>query len=283
MPNKTLTIKPMTPDELNIAIDWAAQEGWNPGLNDASCYYQADPNGFFMGYLGDEPIACISAVRYGEAFGFLGFYIVKPEFRAQGYGIQIWKAGLSYLKGVNVGLDGVVAQQGNYKKSGFTLAYSNRRYEGKGGAALPTHKNIVTLSTLPFEMVESYSRPFFPTERSEFLRCWLTQPKSVALGMFSEGKLVGYGVMRPCKSGYKIAPLFANTATIAESLFSALRSYAQPTEFIYLDVPDVNTDAVTLAENHGMNVSFETARMYTDTAPELALERTFGVTSFEIG
>jgi hypothetical protein len=32
-----------------------------------------------MGYLGDEPIASISVVRYSSAFGFLGLYIVRPD------------------------------------------------------------------------------------------------------------------------------------------------------------------------------------------------------------
>jgi ribosomal protein S18 acetylase RimI-like enzyme len=109
----------MTRHELNLAIDWAAIEGWNPGSYDADCFYAADPNGFLIGLLGDEPIATISVVKYGDSFGFLGFYIVKPEYRGMGYGIQIWNAGLEYLKGRTIGLDGVLAQQSNYSKSGL--------------------------------------------------------------------------------------------------------------------------------------------------------------------
>jgi len=40
---------------------------------------------------------------------------------------------------------------------------------------------------------------------------------------------------------------------------------------------------VALAERHHMQVSFETARMYTGDFPELPVNRLFGVTSFEIG
>ena len=67
------TIRTMTRQEIDIAIDWAAAEGWNPGLHDADCFYAADPHGFLIGLLGDEPIATISAVKYGASFGFLGF------------------------------------------------------------------------------------------------------------------------------------------------------------------------------------------------------------------
>ena len=83
------TIHTMTREQLDIAVEWAAAEGWNPGLHDADCYYAADPNGFLMGFLDEEPIASISVVKYDDSFGFLGFYIVKPEYRGQGYGIQI--------------------------------------------------------------------------------------------------------------------------------------------------------------------------------------------------
>ncbi|MGE0688957.1 MAG: GNAT family N-acetyltransferase, partial [Dehalococcoidia bacterium] len=69
-----LTIRTMTPNEVKqLAIEWAAGEGWNPGYSDASSFYAADPEGFLVGYLGDEPVACISAVRYGDDYGFLGF------------------------------------------------------------------------------------------------------------------------------------------------------------------------------------------------------------------
>ena len=105
--------------EVQLAVDWAAVEGWNPGLNDAAIFYRADPQGFLGGFLAGEPAATISAVRYGDSFGFIGFYIVKPELRGRGYGLRLWEAAMNRLAGRNIGLDGVVAQQENYKKSGF--------------------------------------------------------------------------------------------------------------------------------------------------------------------
>lgn len=92
MQNRHFSIRVMTRQEVDIAIDWAAKEGWNPGLYDAHCFYTADPNGFLVGLLGDEPIATISVIKYGDSFGFLGFYIVKLTYRGNGYGIQIWNA-----------------------------------------------------------------------------------------------------------------------------------------------------------------------------------------------
>lgn len=283
MQNKNYIIRTMRRKEIDIAVEWAATEGWNPGLHDADCYYSADPKGFLLGLLDDEPIATISVIKYSESLGFLGFYIVKPEFRGKGYGIQIWKAGLNYLKVCNIGIDGVVAQQDNYKKSAFQLAYSNIRYEGIGGGNPSENSDLVQLSTLPFETIDSYNQLFFPESRSQFLKAWINQPDSCALGIMQNGKLAGYGVIRACRCGHKIGPLFADSPELAEILFLALKSEVKMSEPVYLDIPEINHAAVALAERYNMKVSFETARMYTGDQPDISLNRLFGVTYFEIG
>jgi hypothetical protein len=52
---------------------------------------------------------------------------------------------------------------------------------------------------------------------------------------------------------------------------------------VFLDVPAVNQHAVAMAEKHSMEISFETARMYTIEQPQMQLKGIFGITSFEIG
>jgi len=60
--------------------------------------WPADPSDTAMAdrdQVDGEAIGCISTVAYNDAFGFLGFYIVRPEYRSRGYGIQIWNAGMA--------------------------------------------------------------------------------------------------------------------------------------------------------------------------------------------
>lgn len=274
-------IRPMQRDEVSFAVELAAQEGWNPGLHDATPFYGADPSGFLVGSLGETPIGCISAVSYGGRFGFIGFYIVMPDQRGKGYGLRLWHAALDRLAGHVIGLDGVAAQQDNYRKSGFRLAYSNIRFEGRGSPSTPIPSTIVPLGALPFDSVVDYDRLHFPEERQAFLAAWLQMPESRALGWVENGALRGYGVIRRCRAGHKIGPLFADDGDIAEQLYLALASgIAGP---VYLDVPEVNPAGMALAEKHAMNRVFGTARMYIGAAPALPLERIFGVTSFELG
>lgn len=273
----------MSKDEVKIAVDWAAKEGWNPGLYDIDAFYAVDNQGFFVGLLDNKPIACFSAVAYDKNFGFLGFYIVKAGYRGKGYGIKVWNAGLNHLKTQNIGLDGVVAQQENYKKSGFKLAYRNIRYQGEATGKKVTFSEIVKLAKIPFNELDNYDRKLFPASRSEFLKHWIIQPESLAIGYKKNKKLVGYSVIRKCGTGYKIGPLFADNPAIAERLFQVMSGFVKKGEPIFLDTPEVNPDAVKLAQNHGMKYVFETARMYTKKAPKLPLKKVFGVTTFEVG
>jgi ribosomal protein S18 acetylase RimI-like enzyme len=282
MRSDSYSIRVMSRREVDIAVDWAAAEGWNPGLNDADCFYAADEDGFLVGLLDDEPIATISAVRYGATFGFIGFYIVLPEYRRQGYAIQIWNAALERLEGRVIGLDGVVDQQDNYRKSGFELAYRNIRYQGSGGGE-PPDADIVALDTLAFANVHAYDCEFFPADRKLFLRTWIDQPNATSVGILAGGQLAGYGVMRPCRTGHKIGPLFADSPELAGQLFDFFRSRAGAGSPIFLDIPEVNRAAVELVGRHGMSRVFETARMYAGGIPELPVDRLFGVTTFELG
>lgn len=277
-------VRTMSANDVALSVEWAAMEGWNPGLHDAECFRAGDPDGFFIGEWRGEPAACLSAVAYGEHFGFIGLYIVKPEFRGRGFGMRVWRHGMNYLSNRNVGLDGVVAQQANYRKSGFRLAYRNIRFQGvvQAIAQDATRSTILNASALPFEPLFDYDRQCFPAARDRFLAAWLRQPGAIAKVAVRDSQVAGYGVLRRCRTGCKIGPLFADSDEIAGDLFDALAA-RMPGEVIVLDVPETNPAAVALAERHGMTSVFETARMYTQESPAIQIKRVFGVTSFELG
>ncbi|MEX3936256.1 GNAT family N-acetyltransferase [Paraburkholderia phymatum] len=279
---RDLIVRTMTADEVDRVIEWAAIEGWNPGPHDARCFRAADPNGFFVGVLRGEPVGSISAVAYDARFGFIGLYIVKPEFRGKGLGLRIWQHGIAYLGERNIGLDGVVAQQPNYRKSGFALAYRNIRFQGIAEAGIAGSAALLDAHALPLDQLSAYDRRFFPAPRDSFLREWIGQPDAVALADVVDGQMRGFGVLRRCREGRKLGPLFADDAQIAETLFTALVARC-PGETVTLDVPEPNPAAVALAVRHGMTSVFETARMYTKEAPDIPLAEVFGVTSFELG
>ncbi len=254
-----LQIRNLRPEEISIAVDWAAAEGWNPGLADAACFAIPDTRGFFVGEIDGEPVATVSCVNYDDRFAFLGFYIVRAGFRGAGHGLRIWNAAIAHAGSRVIGLDGVVAQQDNYKKSGFQLAYAN-----------------------PFAMVEADDATVFPAPRGAFLRAWINMPGHIGRALMRDGKLAAWGVIRPCRTGRKIGPLVADDRAAADAIMQALLASAGNCEIV-LDIPAVNRDGIALAESLGLTPTFETARMYTGPVPSLRLDRVFSVTSFELG
>lgn len=274
-------IRRMRRDEMNLAVEWAAAEEWNPGHDDAALFYDTDPRGFFVGTLDDVPIASLSGVAYGDRFGFMGLYLVKPEFRGHGYGSQLWRAVIEYLGARNIGLDGVIDRKENYRRSGFELAWRNVRYEGVG-VADERASSIVPIEGVDQSAVMALDRSVFLADRSDFMRRWIAQRRGRAYAAVKDGTVAGFGVIRECRRGYKIGPLTAVDAPIAEDLFDALAAEAAG-EPIFLDVPEANPEAGALALRHGMKAVFETARMYNREIPSLARDRIFGIASFELG
>ena len=273
-------VRAMRPEEIGLASDWAADEGWNPGLADPACFGTVDPEGFLLGKLDGRPAATISVVNYNANFAFLGFYIVRPDLRGRGYGLRIWQAGMAHAGSRTVGLDGVIAQQENYKKSGFILAYRNVRFGGQMPA--PISPATVALTSVPFAPIEADDATVFPAARSAFLRAWIFAPPHIGRALSSNGELHAWGVIRPCRKGFKIGPLVADDAKGAETLVSALVAAVGGGE-VFLDVPEPNKQAIALAQALGLVPVFETARMYTGPIRPIKLERVFGVTSFELG
>lgn len=283
MPDARILIRPLSEAEVGQTLDWAAAEGWNPGLDDAAPFRAADPDGF-LGLFEDGTLAAtISVVTYGARFAFLGFYIVRPERRGLGLGLRLWQAGLDHGGARTIGLDGVVAQQDNYRRSGFALVHRNIRHSGRLGAVsgeLDPRIHILTPDL--FTRVGFYDRGLFPADRAVFLTGWLSPPHGRALAFIERGRVLGYGVIRACRQGHKIGPLFADRPDVAEALCRQL-VHGLEGEVVALDVPEPNAEAIALAERLGLAPAFETARMYRGPAPELPLERIFGITTFELG
>lgn len=268
--------------DMPFLLSLAKAEGWNPGLHDAEPFYESDPKGYFIGKVGAERVGCLSAVAYDRSYGFLGLYILKPDWRGHGYGIKLWNYGMQYLGDRVIGLDGVVSQQENYKKSGFTFSYNNIRFGGKAIVNTSNIQDLYPLIEVPFDALLQFDSSIFGLDRARFLHPWIRMPNSYGFAKMVNNQLVGYGLIRKCGKGYKIGPLFANDPLIAEELFLALCSKSGGEE-IFFDVPELNSPAIDLAQKHSLTKVFETARMYKGSPPAQQISKVFGITTFELG
>lgn len=301
--NTDAQIGPLGEDGLKTLLEMAREEGWAPGFHDGRSYFAADPEGFFGAWIDGKLVGGISAVRYGANYGFVGLFIVRPEYRGGNIGLRLAQKAREHLGDRVVGEDGVLAQEKNYHKVfGFDTAHHQLRYKGKAGAFsksrpgiadddLPKDHDIVELTRIPSSVIGSFDALYFPGPRAAFLQSWIHSPGHVGKGVLQtrlvrgeEAKtLVGYGVIRPTDQGYRIGPLFARSAIIARELLVGLCAHLDPADDVLWDLPQPNRVACRMATDWGMEVVFETARMYKGPPPPIAPETIFGITTFELG
>jgi len=284
-----LSIRNMTRAEVDELVDWAAQEGWNPGLYDAELFWGTDPEAYIAAELDGKLIGGGAITSYGGEFGFMGFFIIRPEFRGRRFGNTLWHARRERLlvrlnPGATVGLDGVFAMQSYYAKGGFVFSHRNIRFRREVAHRVPAigDQGLVPLAEIPIAELLAYDRTCFPAPRPDFLKGWIAQPDALALGYKREGSLAGYGVVRRCREGCKLGPLFADDAQAAATLYASLEKFAAGGP-LFLDAPENNSAAIELVRRHDMVEVFGCARMYLGPAPDLAHHRIFGITTFELG
>jgi ribosomal protein S18 acetylase RimI-like enzyme len=281
-----ITIRAMRRDELDTLVDWAAGEGWNPGVYDAGVFWATDPEGFIAAELRGELVGGGSIVSYGGLYGFMGFFIVRKDHRGRGLGNTLWHERLRRLRArlqpaAAIGMDGVFDMQGYYAKGGFRFQCRDLRFEGTAEAGRVA-RHVVDIGEIAFDELDAYDRAHFPAPRRRFLQQWIRLPDSHARAVLRDGSLAGYAVARRCRSGYKIGPLFADDSGLAADLFRAVCNEI-PGETVYLDTPENNPAALELARSAGMKEVFGCAKMYHGPAPRLPDHEIFGVTTFELG
>ncbi|MCF3173368.1 GNAT family N-acetyltransferase [Streptomyces sioyaensis] len=278
-----LTVTTATLDDWHQVAQWAADEEWNPGRGDTACFHPIDPAGFFVGRRAGRTVSAVSVVNYSHAYAFLGYYLVHPDHRRQGLGLATWRAAVPHAGARTVGLDAVPAQQHTYERAGFTPAYETVRYGGRPAGPGTPPPEAVPVTGAHLDAVADYDRRCFPADRRAFVTRWLSAPGHAARVFLRDGAVAGYGVIRPARTGHRIGPLFADTTEAAEALFDALAATAGPAAEVFLDIPGPRHAAHTLATARGLTPQSHTVRMYNGRVPPTDEERTFAVTSLELG
>lgn len=281
-------IRSMSREELDQLVSWAQAEGWEPGFHDAKYYWELDPEGYLAIEEDDRFVGGGAIIRHSESFGFMGLFIVNQPHRGKGLGTKLWQTRRDTLlarmnEGATIGLDGVYEMVPFYEKGGFKQFTYHRRF--RLDAPFPDvqcSEAICDLKEINFESVKRYDRQCFPASRDSFLQDWIHQPSAIPLGYTKDDELAGFGVMRPCDSGWRIGPLFADSLDVADALFQAFQ-LEQQGKPIFIDIPDNNPQGQQLRQRYELEEVFGCVRMYYGPPPSIDYDRIFGVTSFEVG
>lgn len=293
-----LSMRTMTHEDLKLVMGWACEENWNVGKHDVTPYYKADPEGYKLLLLDNEPIGSISIVKHSNDFAFIGLFIIRKEYRNQGHGTYLFNAAITHLKErlsakANIGLYAVPKEITRYQKFGFKDIFKNNQWSvtAPGKTAAETKSSsIAEISSLFHEVVE-YDKGIFSAPRDVLLTHLLKMPGTTAFAHIKENKIVGYGIIRLCQAGYRIGPLYANSFCSAKILLEdLLNSIATSKEMmsVTLDMPECNKFTHALAEYFNLTQVPEndTQAMFKEVLPEALsenIDKNYAVCSLELG
>lgn len=252
------------PGEVGLMLDWAGEEGWNPGLEDGPAFVAADPEGFFLAICDARPVAAISVVNHAPGMAFLGLYLCRPAYRGRGIGYALWRHALLHAGGRCIGLDGVAAQEGNYAKSGFVRAGASIRLEGRLDPAGAPDLRAATAADWPGLLALDRDASGF--DRPRFLAAWVAPARTRRTVVMGAGAVRGFAVVRQCRSGVKIGPVVAPDVEAGLGLMRAAAGVF-PGDAVAVDLPSANRGLAARLADLGFVETFRTARMYRGQPP----------------
>lgn len=294
---RLLNIRPLDQSDIPLVTLWSRQEGFTPGVGDVDIYRHTDRQGLWLGWLDSKPIGCIAGIRYNEFYGFIGLFLVIPEFRGNGYGLKLWKHALEHLLDIPcIGLEAAPERVDDYSNWGFEISSPTTRWQWVGNGEIKSNINcqeaifdglrILEGEEIPPEIVQPYDAKREPSPRPHFLSDWLEHPAGKVLALVDQNGLChGFGRIRPCLlregEGWRIGPLIADTPRLAELLLRRLvKSHPG---IILLDVPGRNTNAQPLLENLEFNKVSQTIRMYRGQQPPISMFDVYALACLELG
>ena len=260
--------------DIQTIIEWARHEGFAPGLGDIDIYRNTDRQGVWIGKVNSSAIGCIAGIKYNKIYGFIGLYIVKPEYRGCGYGHKLWQKAMEYLDDVRcIGLEAAPHLVGKYSEWGFKNASQTIRWQllntdtDQHKHKFPKNNSltVVTGPDIPLETIKQYDAEREFTARPHFISQWLKHPSGQVIALVDHKRFChGFARIRPCLlstgEGWRIGPILADSSDLAEILITNLLKKNKGV--ILIDSPQINSNAQSLLANMGFKQISATTRMY---------------------
>jgi GNAT superfamily N-acetyltransferase len=278
----TLRINPEREEWCEVE-EWMSAAGWDSGYGDAAAVQNLDPRCLVIGMLDDRPVAGVSLLRVSREFAFAGSLIVRPEVRELGFGRALWNISLPHAGSRVIGIEAPHEMAKACREAGFTEAYDTIGYQGRAAARpRPVDAGVRGIEPRDRSAVTGLDALCSPFARREVLTAWLAADAARTLVYEQGDQVTGFGVIRPCRTGYRIGPLIACDEHAALALFDALAALC-PGELINMSAPEPNRAATDLARARDLAEQIRTTRMYSAPIRPAAVTRCYSTTSLSYG
>ncbi|WP_340615369.1 hypothetical protein [Xenorhabdus entomophaga] len=269
----------------SIVLNWANNENWDISSGDTACFFNVDPDAFFIAYHNMQPIASMSMVSYSDHYTFGGSFLIPPEFRNSVCAGKIWKWSMDYAEHRTIGCDGNWDKTSLYEKRGFVKHYRNVRLSGAIQKKITPPAGAILITPANIDEVIKYDAECTGVYRGALLANWFWGKERYGFCTYSRTGISGIIGIRRSQNGYRIGPFHADNAEVVETL--ALTAFAQASDGLPIsaDVPETdNNDFLQLANEYGLKGLFNTYRMYKGNfIPKGQIDKVKAIASLELG
>lgn len=248
---------------------------------DAAIYWD-DPQGIYKGCLNDEMIGCCASFRKGSNIAWIGYYMVRPDYRKKRYGVTMFNKLLEYdqARGIEFHtLNCAEPLESMYESIGFKTYSYDTIYRGIYNPPTTTTVNLTTLpiNQVWFDKINNYDkRIHHGWGRPESLSRWIAKKGTrLLIAASTNDEIIGFVTISdfryPTADGVvrhqRLAPLYADNPECASKLIETALNICD-SHSIFVDADGNNLEAMNIIEKFGIfSAQLRLARMSRPDLP----------------
>lgn len=261
-------VRAMSSGDLALADELRQAASWNQTLEDWKRFFACEPDGCFIAECGGIPAGTATITCYGTDLGWIGMLLVHPAFRRLGIGSTLLQHCLNELqhRGVrSVKLDATPMGQPIYERFGFRPELKLARWEHSAVNPRAEKKSdqIEPCTGVDFNEMAELDACAFGVGREKLLRLLLRQSLAAVVCRSKEeqGKLLGFGMVRPGARTAYLGPVVALTPEAGARIVETLLAHIRGTS-VFWDVLEPNSCASALVRELGFTQQRALLRMF---------------------
>src|ERR1051326_1198836 len=220
MSRSALQLRNLTAADISFAMRLKSVAGCNQTEADWRRFLELEPGGCFVAEYESQPAGTVTAISFGERFGWIGMMLVDPNRRRLGIASALLQHAMDFLTGRNVEtikLDATPAGKTVYDQHGFKDEYLVERRLRAASPVTVNAKSCVPILPRDLDSVAEFDTDIFGADRRSLLATLLRDAPEFCLqtdGGFVMGRR---GTIAP-----QIGPLVARDIAIAETLLASV-------------------------------------------------------------
>lgn len=261
------SIRPFKHEDIDFAYKLDVMEQWDDTRNDIKRMFNYEPNGCFIAETKSEPVGHVFSISYGR-LGWIGFLIVKAEYRRRGIGTLLTKRAMNYLlscKVETIKLEAVSAIADLYRKLGFVDEYASLRFIGvsRKVTSLSSHR-INPLKIEGIKQLTKFDAEYFGANRTKVLHRLYQDNPQLCFVSRMDSRIADYIMFRNTKSGYRIGPLVCNPESpqVARKLLVECMETIGYNVKLSVGVPAMNKAATKILQDFDFKQYSKSIRMH---------------------